>query len=606
MKPKSLFLALCLIPGVGSAADWYLAPTSGSDQGDGSQSRPFRSISRLLDPATTRVASGDRLILRGGPTEGAFRETEIRLRMRLTISAFPGETPKIECPINIPDTVCIQIDPEASGSRLSGLDISGGNLYGVFLQTDWDIQSSPSGRGASDVIIEDSKIHDTGRDAIKVTPKSENLLVRRCEIYRSGMIYPPGTPLEDRNAEGIDNVQGHRMQVQDSYVHDTSTNGIYFKGGAADVIIERNRVERAGEAGILVGFDTSPDFFDTRQNPSYYEAVRGIVRNNVIRDTAYSGIGLYASQNAIVANNTLVDTAKVGHAALYFGVTLQDFEPQAGRPANVGPTIVNNLIIQQSSPGRCGEIRFANELGGLSGLSGAAGLNNNLYSAGSGCRFVDQRNSGPLTEGGTLAQWKQLLATDVNSFEAPAEVTATGRIASGSPAIDRGQTIAAVTDDIDRSLRTVPFDIGADELGGGSNEPPPTNIPITGALSGAWVNFGRNGEGFMLEVGANQTTRNFLATWYTYRSGQQEWLIGNATLLPGARSVTLNLMRTRGAQFGAAFRQQDVVLEQWGTAEFTFSSCYQLTVRYSVQGESGTLNLTRLVSQLDGVTCNAN
>jgi parallel beta-helix repeat protein len=307
-------------------------------------------------------------------------------------------------------------------------------------------------------------VHDTGRDAIKITPKSNNATIRRCEIYNSGRIYPPGTPLEDRNAEGIDNVQGSGMKVQDSHVHDTSTNGIYFKGGASDVVIERNRVERTGEAGILVGFDTSPEFFDLAQNPQYYEAVRGVVRNNIVRDTDYAGIGLYASRDAVVANNTLINTARVGHGALYFGVTLQDFDPIAGRPANVSPRILNNLVQQTTSRGPCVSIRFANELGGLSGLSGASGIDYSLFGSSTGCRFFDQRPGSVLDEGGSFAQWRQAALADAHSSEGAVALTADGHLTAGASAIGAGTTLTEVADDFDHQARTAPVDIGADEF----------------------------------------------------------------------------------------------------------------------------------------------
>src|SRR5690606_31065613 len=119
--------------------------------------------------------------------------------------------------------------------------------------------------------------------------------------------------------------------------------------------IQRNRIENTGDAGILVGFDTSPQFFDVQLNPGYYEAIRGTVRNNVVRNTGYSGIGLYASRDSVVANNTIINAARKGHAALYFGVTLQDYDPAAGRPANRSAVLRNNLVIQEG--GRCIEIR---------------------------------------------------------------------------------------------------------------------------------------------------------------------------------------------------------------------------------------------------------
>lgn len=463
----ALALGLMCVLNSGSAAEWIVS-TQGNDQtGNGSLARPYRSLGHLLDPARELVRAGDTVSLRGPAGANVYAETEVRLRLPLTLQSYPGEWAVISCPLQLEDGVCIQIDPGASGSRISRLEITGGNLYGIFLQTDWDARGNPGGLGASNVIIEDCKVHDTGRDAIKVTPKSDDLTIRRCEIFNTGRIYPGGTGIEDMNAEGIDNVNGSRMRVEDNYIHDIATTGLYFKGGAADVVVERNRIARTGEGGIMIGFDTSPDFFDTRVNPRYYESIRGTVRNNFIQDTGYAGIGLYATLDAVVANNTLIDTAKAGHAALYFGVTLQDFEPFAGRPPNLNPLIRNNLILQEG--GNCIGIRWANEISaaGLYGLEGNPGTDYNWFFRRQGdCVFVDGRPGSALNDGGSLAQWQAALSADRRSQTGSVSVSSDGHLPAGSPVIDQGQALSQVLDDMDKQSRSNPPDIGADEYGG--------------------------------------------------------------------------------------------------------------------------------------------
>lgn len=461
LRVLALSLAITAVPVAG--AEWFVS-TAGSDAtGTGSIDRPFRHIGHVLDPAAAIVQPGDTVTLRGPAGDRTYHECDVRLRMSLTLRSHPGETAHIHCDIAVADSVTVQIDPAASGSRLSGLEISGGRYYGVFLQTDWYQGGGEDGRGASDVTIEDSAIHDTGRDAIKITPHADRATIRRCRIWNTGAIYPSGTPLEQRNAEGIDNVNGSGMRVEDCHIRDTATTGLYFKGGARGVVIERNRIENPGIAGILVGFDTSPEFFDLDENPDYYEAIDAIVRNNIVIGSPYAGIGLYASRNAVIVNNTIVNAAALGHAALYFGVTYQDWEPQALRPANRDPTLRNNLIVQHGRP--CLAIRWSADLGGLSGLAGSAGTDYNAYSDTTGnCRFVDARPGSPLAAGGTLTQWRGHAGGDANSFEAALPLTADGHLLPGNPAIDAGQTLAAVVDDVDRDARSGANDIGADEL----------------------------------------------------------------------------------------------------------------------------------------------
>lgn len=463
LRAFAFCLSALVVSSAAPAAEWFVSPNGNDTSGTGTLSNPFRTVKRVLSTSNVVVAHGDVVTLRGLAGNNRYNECDVRLRVRLTLRSRPGERAHIHCDINTTNNATIQIDPNASGSVLRDLEVTGGRYYGVFLQTGWYQGGGEHLTGARDVLIEDLLIHSTGRDGIKVTPKSDRLTVRRTEIHSTGMLYPPGTPLDNRNADGIDNVQGSGMRVQDSYLHNISTTGIYFKGGAQDVVLERNVIDGTGMAGILVGFDTSVAFFDRQSNPGFYEAIRGTVRNNLVMNTQYAGIGLYASQDALVAHNTLVNTAQTGHAALYFGVVFQDWDPIAGRPPNLRPRLLNNLVIQNS--GKCMDIRYSNELGGLSGLTGASGSNFNAFRAANGnCRFTDQRPGSPVGSSGTLAQWRSHTGADANSLQGNFSVDGAGRLPAGSPLINAGTPLMEVTDDIDRDPRGSQPDIGADEF----------------------------------------------------------------------------------------------------------------------------------------------
>ena len=183
------------------------------------------------------------------------------------------------------------------------------------------------------------------------------------------------------------------MLVQQCHIHDITATGLYAKGGANGVIIERCWVENIDGAGILVGFDTSPEFFDTTVNPEYYENIDGTVRNCMVLNTRYAGIGLYAAKNAKIINNTLVDVAREGHSGLYFGLTYQDWDPIAKRPPSLNPTIRNNIVFQSGSMNETVmEIRYDEELGGMNALSGMPVMSNNQYYVQSGtASFEDNR-----------------------------------------------------------------------------------------------------------------------------------------------------------------------------------------------------------------------
>ncbi|MGY0650260.1 right-handed parallel beta-helix repeat-containing protein [Luteimonas sp. A537] len=457
-----------------AAREWFVS-TEGSDANDGSRERPFRTVGHVLSPANYLVGDGDTVTLRAPPGNRTYNECDVRLRVRLVLRSHPGERAHIHCDIATPESVVVQVDPTASGSRISNLELSGGRVYGVMMQTNWYQGGPASEHGASNVVLEDLLIRDTGRDGIKITPKSDNVTIRRVEIRNTGAIYPPGTPVDAMNADGIDNVNGSGMVVEDSHIHDVATTGLYFKGGAADVVVQRNRIENTGVAGILAGFDTSPEYLDPEVNPGWYESVRGVVRNNLVRNTGYSGIGLYAAKDALVANNTIVDAGRRGHAGLYFGIAFQDREAHAGRPPSVNPRLVNNLVLMDS--GHCVEIRHSLEMGGLSALAGDPGTDYNAY--GDGCSFIDGRPG----RGGLhlpvplpFARWQAGSGADAHSVSGGFRVDDAGRLVATASVPGAGIAVDGVEDDISGSLRTGAMTIGAF----GAEVRAPAAVPMDG------------------------------------------------------------------------------------------------------------------------------
>ena len=427
--------------------------TSGNDQtGTGTIDNPYRTITHALSVAN----AGDVITLRGG----VYNES-IRIQIpNITIRSKSDEWAVISSPINDENIgQCVRVDVDASGLKLQRLEITGGYYYGIKLETKWD-WGGKDRSGVSNVTIDGCKIHDTGNDCVKITPNCDSVTIRRCEIYNSGMRY-------NGNAEGIDNVNGDRMLVQDCYIHNIATNGLYFKGGATLCVVERTRIENCGGGGIMVGFDTSPEFFDTTANPRYYESIYGIVRNCIISNTEYAGIGLYAAKNAKIYNNTLINTARTDHSPIYFGLTFQDWDTSAGRPPSVNPVIMNNLIVQDDTmPNNFVFIRYAyvEQLGGdLYSLAGMPIMDNNCYYKKNGnANFEDRRPTSLFN--GNLSGWRSHISNEINSIEADPLITGNFHLSSTSPCIDEAQSTPYVTYDYDKQLRRGNFDIGADEF----------------------------------------------------------------------------------------------------------------------------------------------
>ena len=410
----------------------YVSPNGNDNAADGSKDKPYKSINAALNAAQ----AGATIILRGG-TYREGRDVRVQ-RSNTTIKSAKGEWAVIDLTTynqGNQEHSGVQFHAEdrdtrgvVTGCKLQSVEIVGG-FYTVCFETQWEWGNPNNRSGASNIIVEDCILHDSRNDAVKIKPGCDNITIRYCEIYNSGRSYAGYANFTsgERNSEGIDNVNGDKMHVQNNYIHDICSNGVYAKGGATDAIIENNIVERTYGAGILLGFDSSPQYFDLTVNPKYYENIRGIARNNLIINTGWEGIGLYASTDAQVYNNTIVNAVTYGtgnyHSPVYFGVATQDEENPSGCPPNVNPKVHHNIVSQPSTyNNRMIDIRYVRtgdvyRSRDISGLDGQPVMNDNCYYvAGKSATFTDNRPGSPLNNAG-LAAWKTHTGGENGSIE---------------------------------------------------------------------------------------------------------------------------------------------------------------------------------------------
>jgi hypothetical protein len=122
-----------------------------------------------------------------------------------------------------------------------------------------------------------------------------------------------------------------------------------------------------------------------------------------------------------------------------------------------------------------------------------------------------------------------------------------------------------------------------------------------GRLSGSWYDPSHSGEGYVLEVLANQ---NALVYWFSYDTqGNRRWFFGMGELVQG-RFVFNEMFTTSGGIFGAEFNPETVDVEPWGSLELDLQ-CDTGTASFTPTEEgfpAGTLNLTRL-TYLEGLSC---
>ena len=400
----------------------YVSTQGDDNSADGSLTKPYKTVFK----AVAEARAGDMIMIRGG----TYVETgEIRVRVpNVTITSYPNEWAIIDrssaTHVGSEDSG-IYLDVDSDGSTVECLEVKGG-LYAISTETKWDWDEADK-MGATNLTITNVKAHDSYADVVRVKPNSDNFKISYSEIYNSGIGQNPN----ECNAEGIDNVNSDNMIASHLYIHNICSNGIYFKGGASNGVIEYSVVENTGEGGIMLGFDTSPEYFDLSANPDYYESLDCTAHHNLVKNAKGAGIGFYASKNARVYNNTIVNSSTRFHAPLYFGITFQDWDANAKRPANINPFVHNNIVAQTSIYDKpLVAIRYSDELGGLSGLSGSLDIDNNCYyqqdKAGLAmekAKFEDGRNGGWQ---GDFSQWQIHIGNDKNSKEIDPQLDANG------------------------------------------------------------------------------------------------------------------------------------------------------------------------------------
>ncbi len=397
--------------GVISGATRFVSPTGDDGSADGTMARPYKSV----HAAAQNVQANETIVLR----QGVYQEiAEIRIRVPgVTLRSHPGEWAVIDRSSETGQRSGVNFYVGSDGGSLQCVEVKGG-FYAVSMETKWD-WGDPSDRfGVSNILIENTRLHGTQADVVKIKPNCDDITIRHNEIFHSGVTQDPARC----NAEGIDNVNGDRTLVANNHIHDICSTGVYLKGGATDGVIESNLIERTGAAGILLGFDTSPEFFDLTVNPEYYENIRGVARYNLVRETGWAGIGFYASRDAQAFNNTIVSAASQYHSPIYFGITFQDWEDYAGRPANLGPRAFRNIVVQPAALNApLVSIRHSNELGGLSGLTGNPDMSENCYFQGGGAaRFQDGRSGWS----GNFVQWRAHINGEAGSLEVDPQLDA--------------------------------------------------------------------------------------------------------------------------------------------------------------------------------------
>jgi PKD repeat protein len=476
MKKLDLLWIAFLLLLIGNATEYdahastiYVSPT-GSDDNSGTFSQPVATPHRALALAQY----GDWIYLRAG------RYNVTRMvwidKDNLTISSYPGESAAIIGSINDSSNLGRVINIAANNISLIGIEIQGGYEYCLKLE---------SNRGT---LIRNCRIYGSGRDCVKMF-NADNATIEGCEIGPSGLRDPS-------NAEGIDSVGSRGTLIRECFFHDIATNGLYLKGGAADCVVERNRVERTGGAGILLGQDTDLEFM---RDGTQYEAINCIARNNVVVRAEGAGLGTYSGNNIRFENNTLYDVARTFHAGFYVVTNSRDVPSRQ-------VLFKNNIVVVTSTRPMSYIIK----------LSDSLTCDSNIWYKPSGSYEFRRETATSYDSWSSLAGWQSGMNADYKSL-----VTDPGldpaflfKPLPSSPAIDRGEAVAEVTDDYLGITRPQGrgYDIGAYEYTGTTASPPkqPPQVSITAST--------RSGVA-PLNVNFTANTSNFSVASYAWDFG---------------------------------------------------------------------------------------
>jgi hypothetical protein len=414
MCARFAFTALWLAALPVSAATYYVAPPPAGN--DANLGTTLASPWATLQHAAGNVVPGDTVLVRAGNYVGAHFTTSGTAAQPIVIMAYPGEEPAITA----------------------------------------DNPGTPDGlnlEGASYMVVEGFRVDGRTRAGIRAV-ECEHVTIRGNRCAGNGVWGILTGFCDDLLIEG-----NHTSGSIDEH-------GIYVSNSGDRPVIRGNRIWGNHANGIHMNGDLSLGGDGVISN--------AVVEKNVIFDNGAgggSGINMDGVQDSIIRNNLVYDTRASG---------ISLYRIDGGAPST-GNRVLNNTVIV-ASDGRWG-------LNVRDGSTGNTVRNNVFYSAHSfrGAMSVDadslagftsERNVVEdrfTTDDGdsvlTLAQWRAQTGQDLASVAStPAAVFADAagedyHLAPGSPALNIGETLGDVVDDLQGTPRPVgpAYDAGAYE-----------------------------------------------------------------------------------------------------------------------------------------------
>lgn len=259
----------------------YVSPSGNDSSGDGTVSRPFRTLSR----AARDARPGTRIYLRAGEyLLGTFLSNlQGTAESPILISGAPGEEPPVfkggaeGLHLADPRYVVLQ-NLQVTGASGNGINIDDGGSYGT---------------PAEYVILRNVTVTDIGplgnHDGIKLSGL-DHFRVERCTIVNPG-----------DGGSAIDMVGCHEGILAFNQVGPCQGSGIQAKGGSSRLLIYANRFEKAGSRAINAGGSTGMQFFRPLDAP--FEAAELTIWANTFTGSQ-APMAFVGSEKCLCAHNT--------------------------------------------------------------------------------------------------------------------------------------------------------------------------------------------------------------------------------------------------------------------------------------------------------------
>jgi hypothetical protein len=124
--------------------------------------------------------------------------------------------------------------------------------------------------------------------------------------------------------------------------------------------------------------------------------------------------------------------------------------------------------------------------------------------------------------------------------------------------------------------------------------PPTATTAITPtSLSGLWWSATTRGQGIFFNQ--NYPSSVAFVGWFTYdAAGNAKWYVGDRCAMTDGKTCTTQLFETKGATFdGTTFNNGALAVSPVGEATFTFANDQSATMRYTLKGVAGNIDLVR-------------